>query len=97
MLTNDDIQKIVALARLVAKPDELERLTTDINAILEYVGQLERLDVSEVEPTSHVHGITNVMREDALAPTMLQKDAFQNAPDTSDSFFRVPLIIDSQE
>ena len=72
------------------------QLTKDINSILEYVKQLEKIDVSEVEAMSHVHGVTNVFREDTVHTSMKREDGLSNAPDTDGSSFRVPLIIEQK-
>ena len=94
MLSRDEVLKIARLARLTIGPDELERVTRDFNAILEYVQQLETIDVADVEPMSHVHGVVNVFREDEAQPSMPVSEILENAPDTHDSFIRVPIIIE---
>jgi aspartyl-tRNA(Asn)/glutamyl-tRNA(Gln) amidotransferase subunit C len=47
-----------------------------------------------VEPTSHAVPLLDVMRDDAVAPSLPQDEALANAPDRADEFFRVPRIIE---
>jgi aspartyl-tRNA(Asn)/glutamyl-tRNA(Gln) amidotransferase subunit C len=94
MFTKDQVLKIARLARLHISEEELEALTKDFNSILDYVQQLQKVDVSQVQPMSHVHGATNVMREDETSPSMPAAEALRNAPDTCGSFIRVPIIIE---
>lgn len=88
------VDRIAGLARLSLSDYEKESLLADLNNILSYVEKLNRLDISEVEPTSHVLELANVTREDEPRPSMPVDDALSNAPDRSDNFYRVPRIIE---
>ena len=94
MLNDDDITTIISLANLEVADDERAKLATDLNSILEYVGKLEAIDVTDVEPMSHVHGIKNIVRDDQVEKSMTPEDTFRNAPDRVSSFFRVPIVLD---
>lgn len=93
MLTKADVLKIAKLARLHLSDDEVAALAKELDGILEYVKQLEKIDVTSVEPTSHVHGVTNVFRNDVVSPHLPVSEALRNAPDSSGRFIRVPIII----
>ena len=94
MLNDDDVRKIAKLAHLTLTEDEVKQYGQQLSSILDYVRALEKIDVSTVEAMSHVHGVTNVMREDAVEPPLDTMQAMQNAPDHSGRFFRVPLIVE---
>ena len=93
MITKDQVLKVASLAFLNVEEERVGRLTENLNSILGYVQRLEKVDVKDVEPMSHVHGSTNVFRADAVVPSMPVETALQNAPDTLGRFIRVPLII----
>ena len=82
------------LARLELSEDEKEIMTRQLDSILGYIEKLNELDTSQVEPTSHVIPMLNVMREDEVRPSLSPEDALANAPDREDAFFRVPRIIE---
>lgn len=63
-LSADDTQKIAKLANLRLSPDELEKFSVQLSAILEYVDQLKNVDTSAVPETSQVTGLVNVFRND---------------------------------
>ena len=63
-LSTADILKLAQLSRLHLTDDEIERFRGEIEAILEYVQQLQSVDLKNVEPTSQVTGLKNVMRSD---------------------------------
>lgn len=93
-LTEDDVKKIASLANLTFSPEELSRFTNELSSIFGYVEQLQKIDVSNIEPTSHVHGATNFFRPDVVEPSLPIEDGLSNAPDRSGRFIRVPIIID---
>lgn len=59
-----DVSHVAKLANLTLTPEEEEKFATQLAAILDYISQLKEVDVSAVEPTSQVTGLTNVTRDD---------------------------------
>jgi aspartyl-tRNA(Asn)/glutamyl-tRNA(Gln) amidotransferase subunit C len=94
MISKEDILKLARLSRLVVNDAEATRLLQDLNSILGYVARLEQVDVSKVEPMSHVHGSTNVYREDIVEQSLPSQSVLDMAPDHSGRFIRVPIVID---
>ena len=94
MISRGDVEHVARLARLHLTDEEIERLRTQLDAILAYIDKLTALDVDGVEPTSHAVPLVNVMRDDTLAPGLSHADALANAPDRAGAFFRVPRIIE---
>lgn len=92
-VTVDDVRYVARLARLRFTDEEEERLVHDLNAVLAYMEQLNRLDTAAVEPLTHVMEHGAVMREDALRPGISREDALRNAPARTEAFFRVPKVI----
>jgi aspartyl-tRNA(Asn)/glutamyl-tRNA(Gln) amidotransferase subunit C len=92
-VTIRDVEYVANLARLSFSQEEKERLTTQLNSILEYMDQLNALDTSSVEPLSHVIELKNVFREDVQTDGVSREAALQNSPAHSDKFFKVPKVI----
>ncbi|MFQ5674187.1 MAG: Asp-tRNA(Asn)/Glu-tRNA(Gln) amidotransferase subunit GatC [Nitrospinales bacterium] len=87
-----DVDRIAALARLRLDDAEKTRLASDLEKILEYIDQLNRLDTADVEPTSHVLPIHNVFREDT--PGKKHVDGLiDQAPGRDKGHYEVPQII----
>jgi aspartyl-tRNA(Asn)/glutamyl-tRNA(Gln) amidotransferase subunit C len=78
------------LARLDLTEDEISRLQGQLSAILEAVGTVAELDLSDVEPTAHPLELVNVWRDDEPRPSLPVEEALGNAPDRSGDLFRVP-------
>ena len=91
-ITRDDVLHVARLARLEIPEGEVEAVQAQLGAILEAVGKVSELDLSDVEPTSHPLDIVNVWAEDEPRPSLPREDALANAPDPSDGHFRVPAV-----
>jgi aspartyl-tRNA(Asn)/glutamyl-tRNA(Gln) amidotransferase subunit C len=61
-----DIEKVARLARLELSKEEKETFGNQLEQILTYMEQLNRLDTTGVEPTSHAIPIYNVFRDDEV-------------------------------
>jgi aspartyl-tRNA(Asn)/glutamyl-tRNA(Gln) amidotransferase subunit C len=94
MISREDVEHVARLARLALTPDELERMRTQLNAILVHIDALRAVDTDGVEPTSHAVPVVNVMREDEPRPPWPAEVMLQNAPDRAGAFVRVPRIIE---
>ena len=89
-----DIEKVARLARLELSEEEKATFGSQLEQILTYMEQLNRLDTSGVEPTSHAIPVYNVFREDEVRPSLPQEEVLAIAPDEEDGHFRVPRIIE---
>jgi len=88
------IEHLAQLARLSVSDNEKTLFANQIDSILSYMDKLNELDTGNVEPTSHVISLSNVVREDLPKGSLEREDALMNAPDRTDKFYRVPKIIE---
>ena len=89
-ISRDEVLHVARLARLALTDDEVERLTGELDAILEAVGIVSELDLAEVEPTSHPLDLVNVWADDEPRPSLPLDDVLANAPEAEEGLFRVP-------
>jgi aspartyl-tRNA(Asn)/glutamyl-tRNA(Gln) amidotransferase subunit C len=89
-ITRDEVLHVAKLARLELTDEEVERLTVELGAILEAVGKVAELDLSDVPPTSHPLDLVNAWGEDEPRPSLPLDEAFANAPEREGDLFRVP-------
>ncbi len=92
-ITVEDVEHVALLSRLELSEQDKENYTRSLNAILEYMEILNRVDTSTVEPTAHVLPLKNVFRADELKPCLDKKLALSNAPDEENGCFKVPRIV----
>ncbi len=91
-ISRDEVLHVARLARLELTGAEVERLTSQLGAILAAVGTVSELDLVGVPPTSHPLDLVNVWDEDEPRPSLPLADALANAPDTEGALVRVPPI-----
>ena len=89
-ISRDEVHHVARLARLALTGAEVERLTGELDAILDAVGIVAELDLADVPPTSHPLDLVNVWDEDEPRPSLSLEDALANAPDADGALFRVP-------
>jgi aspartyl-tRNA(Asn)/glutamyl-tRNA(Gln) amidotransferase subunit C len=89
-----DIEKVARLARLELSEAEMETFGNQLEQILTYMEQLNRLDTTGVEPTSHAIPIYNIFREDEVKSSLAQEEVLAIAPDEEEGHFKVPKIIE---
>jgi len=93
-LTPEEVEHVALLARLKVSAQERERLTTQLNSILEHFEQLQQIDTCGVAPMSHAVPMSNVLREDEPTPPLSPEEALSNAADQARGCFRVPRVIE---
>jgi aspartyl-tRNA(Asn)/glutamyl-tRNA(Gln) amidotransferase subunit C len=91
-ITRKDVLHIAKLARLAIPDEDVEAVRVELGQILEAVGKVAELDLSDVEPTSHPLDLANVWAEDEPRPSLPREQALANAPDPVDGAFRVPSV-----
>ena len=96
-LSKEEVKNVARLARLSISEGETEAFEKQLSEILTYIGKLNELDTSKIDPTSHVLEMSNVLREDKVRPGMTREEALSGAPESLDGFFRVPKIIEERE
>ena len=90
-LSRDQVLHVARLARLELSEDEVERFSTELSKVFEWVETINELgDLEDVEPTSHVVAVENALRADEPQPSLPQADALAGAPDPAQGGFRVP-------
>ncbi|MBZ0155257.1 MAG: Asp-tRNA(Asn)/Glu-tRNA(Gln) amidotransferase subunit GatC [Alphaproteobacteria bacterium] len=93
-INREDVRHIAKLSRLHVSEEEVDTFSGQLSSIIEYIEQLNRLDTTGVEPTSHVLPLQNVMRDDLPLPSLPREEVLRNTPDSTGKFYRVPKIIE---
>jgi aspartyl-tRNA(Asn)/glutamyl-tRNA(Gln) amidotransferase subunit C len=97
-VTVADVERVAELAHLELAPEEIEPMLRDLNAILDYVAELNQLDTSGIEPLAQVGEIENAVipqpRPDVFARSLQRAAVMAQAPETDGAFFKVPKVIE---
>lgn len=90
----DTVKRVAHLARIAVTPEDAERMTGELNAILGFVEQLNEVDVTGVEPMTSVIPMDMKKRQDAVTDGGKAADIVANAPATEENFFLVPKVVE---
>jgi len=88
------VEHVAHLARIDLEDKELEKMSVQLHDILRFIDKLSKVDVSQVEPTSHILPIKNVLRDDVSGVSLSNDQALANAPQKEGNFFVVPKVIE---
>lgn len=92
VISIDEVSEVALLARLSLTEQEKELYASQLSRIIEHFNQLKDIDTTSVEPLAHALPVTNVLREDAVKPSLGREALLANAPDREGNFFKVPKI-----
>ena len=93
-LTNDDVLYIAKLANLQLAETQVDQYKQELSRILDFVEQMNNVNVDHVEPMAHPQEMMQPLREDVITATN-QRDKFQAiAPATQDGLYLVPKVIE---
>ena len=95
-ITRDDVAHLARLARLALSDEELEHFAGQLEVILAAVARVGEVAAQDIPPTSHALPLTNVFRDDEVAPCLPRAEVLAAAPAAEDDRFRVPRILDEE-
>ena len=89
-----DIDRVAQLARIALSPEEKRTFSQQLGDVLHHIEQLEKVDVTGVEPTAHAFPLYNVWQEDVAEPGLPVDSALRNAPAKRDNMIAVPKVVE---
>ncbi len=93
-VTIKEVENIAKLAKLKFSNEETEKLQGDLNKILEYIDELNEVNLDDTEPMENINELVNVTRKDEIIKGLSQEEALKNAPEKTGNYFKVPKVID---
>jgi aspartyl-tRNA(Asn)/glutamyl-tRNA(Gln) amidotransferase subunit C len=98
-VTIKDVEQVAELAHLELSPEETPGMVADLNAVLDYVAELNELDTRGVTPLAQVSelqgaGRQGTLRPDVVLPSLDRALVMAEAPETDGAFFKVPKVIE---
>jgi aspartyl-tRNA(Asn)/glutamyl-tRNA(Gln) amidotransferase subunit C len=98
-VTVEEVERVAELAHLELAPEETPRMVVDLNAILEYVAELNQLDTKGIAPLAQISelegaGGASSLRQDVILPSLDRAAVMSQAPESNAVFFKVPKVIE---
>ena len=92
-ISSDEVKKVAQLARLELYESEINQLAEQLEKILEYIKQLDKINTQDVPCTTRAIEVVNVLRKDEKRNYENSEEILDLAPSRENKFFKVPKII----
>ena len=92
-ITKEEVKKVAHLSRLELNENEINNHAEQLEKILEYIKQLEKIDTEDTPCTTRAIEVVNVFRKDEKKKTDFTEELLELSPSREDKFFKVPKII----
>jgi aspartyl-tRNA(Asn)/glutamyl-tRNA(Gln) amidotransferase subunit C len=89
----DEVMRIAKLARIGLSDEEVAKMAVELGTILEFVEQLQSVDIEGVKPTDQVTGLEDVWREDEVKPSPPREKLLSGAPVQKDGYIVVKRVL----
>jgi aspartyl-tRNA(Asn)/glutamyl-tRNA(Gln) amidotransferase subunit C len=96
-ITPDLVRHLGVLARIQLSDEEVERLTGQLDVIVDNIAKVSEVATPEVTATSHPIPLENIFRPDVVGDQLTPAQVLQNAPDAADGRFRVTAILGEEQ
>lgn len=93
-ISKEIVEYVAHLARIELQPKELEKLSQEIQAILDFIDKLKKVNIENISPLSHILPFNNILREDTPKESLPLDKVLKNAPHKEGNFFVVPKVIE---
>ena len=93
MLSADEVKHVASLARVGLNEEDLEKFSYDLSSILDWIKQLEEVDVSGILPTAHIIGMNNVSREDMISEFIEREKIIALFPESKNGYDKVKSVL----
>lgn len=93
-LTAEQVRKVAKLSRLALDEAQVEQYRGRLSAVLGYMDRLRKVDLTGVDPLTHIADVVNRLDEDAPGPTLPNETLMKMAPEVMEPFIRVPKVLD---
>jgi len=92
-ITREEVKKVAHLARLELNENEINNHVEQLEKILEYIKQLEKIDTEDIPCTTRAIEVLNVFRKDEKKNFDFTQELLELSPSREDDYFKVPKII----
>jgi len=89
-ISRKDVEHVAGLAHLALTEGEIERMVSDLNAILDYAAHLNALDLQGIDPAENPDEQATPLRPDLAKPGLSPGKATALAPSSAEDLFKVP-------
>lgn len=94
IITEQEVKYIAELSKLELSDAVSDKTKRELEAIVEFMATLNKLDTENIEPLTHVGNLENVFRKDEIEPSTHREDILKNANCRTEECFTVPKTVE---
>jgi aspartyl-tRNA(Asn)/glutamyl-tRNA(Gln) amidotransferase subunit C len=91
-LGSSSVRKVFELSRITPRKGEIEKFSSQLDAVLDYMDSLNNVDTEEIEPVGNITGLSDIFRDDSVQQSLDTAEVLKNAPSEDGASFRVPKV-----
>jgi len=88
------LKKLASLSKINFSSEEEGKMLEDFNKMVQFINTLDEVDTTGVEPLTHIHENSNILREDKVDNMLSKADMLNNAPKSNSDYIKVPKVLD---
>mgnify|MGYP001569173934 CR=1 FL=1 len=93
-ITRTDVLKLAKLSNIKLRDDEIDKFVVELDAIVQYVEQIDLVEIDGLKPTDQVTGLQNVTRPDEVIKyDSTQEDLLKNLPKKDGKYIKVKRVL----
>ncbi|MDD5605727.1 MAG: Asp-tRNA(Asn)/Glu-tRNA(Gln) amidotransferase subunit GatC [Patescibacteria group bacterium] len=96
-LPEKEVEWVARLAYISLTPDETKNYADDLSRVLDYIGELQKVDTSQTEETRQITGLKDIMAKDKVEPTVIDRETYlEQAPMQEQGFIKVKSVFNRE-
>lgn len=93
-ITRTDVLKLAKLSNIKLRDDEVDKFVIELDAIVQYVEQIDSVEIDGLKPTDQVTGLQNVTRPDEVIKyDSTQEELLKNLPKKDGKYIKVKRVL----
>lgn len=88
------LKKLASLSKINFSSEEEGKILEDFNKLVQFINTLDEVDTTGVEPLTHIHENSNILREDKVDNMLSKSEMLNNAPKSNSDYIKVPKVLD---
>lgn len=93
MISKEEVKHIAGLARIGMNEKDIEKFSHDLSSILDFIEQLKEVDIKNVEPTAHITGLKDRLRDDNQHDFSNKEDIKKLFPEEKNGYDKVKSVL----
>lgn len=93
MISKEKVEHVARLAKLRLTDEEIDRFSKELSRVIDYIGELDKINTDKIEPTAQVSGLVNQSRPDQVISSDNRQSLLEQAKVDQDDLIKTNKIL----